>query len=1174
MSGTDDIAHSYLLVEPSDSTIDPQGGIETYRTLSQLESTYEWTVTAHPRETGTALQYYLGADGRLDVESLKPHVRTLFPNSYRITRQDNCSPLSQFQSPDWTYAVEAVGTPDCYSDWFTNLRSFGPHDDASGRHPMTALLEALQESDTLCLLQICAQPTDKLVEAKNDIERYLSRDCKRPANETFETIIGSLPERKPKDELHYSQRNRLSHLEAKEQDAFAASVRVLVGSGPGAESTAKRLASVMGTFSGEYYKIEGKYHTETDRVRTDIQERTVADPAYNYFPLQFPIDRSTAKGIVADYTEIGSITLVDGADLTEPTRRAFDLQSDTTGLATPPAPGVLDNYDHGPSLGRVRNSEGVVEDTTVRLPPGLQPQHTLLAGSTGSGKTGLAENIILDNSASTGGADIALIPKGDEMATEVLRSHYARHGSLDDVYYFECSETLPAISVLDIRPELEAGIPRPSAVANTIDQYISLLRALMPEDSYDAAVRSPDVIRFLLQAQFDTRHGGDAFTHADLKAAAMRLQDDQTMPTVDDETLERNLTTILNTGDRTFQKVMGGVMTRLDTVSQDARLRALFNHLPEDDAERFDLVDLLDEDALIILDMGEFDSQETKQAITQVVLSNLWSALKRRVRYADDVGTDLPLVNLYLEEAATFEELDLIGELLDQSRSFGIGLTLISQFPAQFKHTTPGTYERLLNNVGTVVASQVEYDRPLAEALATDRYTADEIENKLGSFPRGEWLVSLPGGYGATKPDPFQVTAPSLPAGHPESESFEDLPQEEFRAAMADRTDTVRSRYGLDITETEPSTTTSESTHSTGPTDVTVDSPLPYTERLPPTVAYDDSRHALTCTVCDALYGSTRAGMLDAITCHDTLAAIDPANVPVCDIDISLSTAEREQTEYSHQQLLFLQAVYNAWSMKYESPMYDIVYDSMLRLREYFGIDDTAVNELLDGGLLKRDGQKPHLLYTVTSAGRSLLNESHRAGVDYGHGVGDLEETSEHRMQVEALARYLEHAYADDAESPVVEVSRYHEPGQSKLPHIPAETAMGGADTPDTAADRTDQRRFDVVGLDADGEIVIVAEAERLNNDVAEAVVADFDKMAARDPAEAIWVVPSRSAATRVVEALNDPPEGPPRVEKTYSSGTPPKQYRIDEPGLSQILTFSTLRDRLPERSHSESRSS
>jgi hypothetical protein len=193
------------------------------------------------------------------------------------------------------------------------------------------------------------------------------------------------------------------------------------------------------------------------------------------------------------------------------------------------------------------------------------------------------------------------------------------------------------------------------------------------------------------------------------------------------------------------------------------------------------------------------------------------------------------------------------------------------------------------------------------------------------------------------------------------------------------------------------------------------------------------------------------------------------------------------------------------------------------------------------------------LLYTVTSAGQLLLNEAHRAGIDYGHGVGDLEETSEHRMQVEELARYIKHEYVDDDDSPVVEMSRYYEPGQGESPRVSAETAMGGTDDLEQAANRTDQRRFDVVGLDVDGAIVIAGEAKRLNNDVAEAVVADCDKMAACDPAEAIWVVPSRSAATRVVKALNDPPDGSPRVEKTYSSGTPPSSIALTNRGYHRF---------------------
>ncbi|MFC7164545.1 hypothetical protein [Halospeciosus flavus] len=48
-----------------------------------------------------------------------------------------------------------------------------------------------------------------------------------------------------------------------------------------------------------------------------------------------------------------------------------------------------------------------------------------------------------------------------------------------------------------------------------------------------------------------------------------------------------------------------------------------------------------------------------------------------------------------------------------------------------------------------------------------------------------------------------------------------------------------------------------------------------------------------------------------------------------------------------------------------------------------------------------------------------------------------------------------------------------------------------------------------------------------------------------------------------VLQALNDPLEGPVRVEKTYAASTPPQQFRIDTPGLTAMYPAEWLRDRL-----------
>jgi hypothetical protein len=61
-------------------------------------------------------------------------------------------------------------------------------------------------------------------------------------------------------------------------------------------------------------------------------------------------------------------------------------------------------------------------------------------------------------------------------------------------------------------------------------------------------------------------------------------------------------------------------------------------------------------------------------------------------------------------------------------------------------------------------------------------------------------------------------------------------------------------------------------------------------------------------------------------------------------------------------------------------------------------------------------------------------------------------------------------------------------------------------------------------------------EAEGSNHDTLRAVPKDFDTMAAHGPEAAILVVKNRERAHDMLEAVNDPPEGEPRVEKEYNA--------------------------------------
>ena len=195
----------------------------------------------------------------------------------------------------------------------------------------------------------------------------------------------------------------------------------------------------------------------------------------------------------------------------------------------------------------------------------------------------------------------------------------------------------------------------------------------------------------------------------------------------------------------------------------------------------------------------------------------------------------------------------------------------------------------------------------------------------------------------------------------------------------------------------------------------------------------------------------------------------------------------------------------------------------------------------------------------MTPAGRQEIGESYRLGLDYGHGAGDLEESSQHVFAVEVGRQYLEAEYVDDPDSPVVEIIPYYDLDPDET--LSTAAFMGGGDDAEATVEDYERRRLDVAGLDAEGGMVVAVEAERINNDVGRAVPEDYDKIAACDVEDAIWVVMKQSDGHRVLQALNNPLEGDPRVEKTYAKTTPPQQFRIDTPGMTAMYPAEWLRD-------------
>ncbi|WP_336361528.1 type IV secretory system conjugative DNA transfer family protein [Haladaptatus sp. ZSTT2] len=1111
--------------------------------------------------TETTIDYYVGIDSE-SVDVLERILNGMFPNTYELTRV-TVDTLRVDETPD--AAVEFLSNLERRRDWQTQLTAFEQfHETDHTRLPLSDVIETMATSSVPIVFQTLVQP-------KPDWSRQ-AEDRRIDIEAGLDTFGGALSNAiwgpPPKDEhiLSASDEARLDELAARlTRRSFEVNARAVTLEADTDQSTSIReLATAFDSVSHTCYEISSAVYTDddVDRVYEDIHTQRFYAADFDRLTNRLPWGKHTGRGIVADAREAPNFCILTGESLTSAGKRAVaPTPGERTSIPRPPA-AQLRAYTDGLLVGHPLTQDGTASARGLSLPPSLQPLHVAWFGKTGSGKSTALVNAILENQEATEGANILIDPKGDGMGEAYCRAHFAKYGTLDNVLYFDCAEVLPAFSFFDIRDELDAGVARTTAVEDTVDHYIEILTQIMGKQRFEQAVRSPDIIRYLVKALFDPVNGDDAFSHRELHDAARRMHERQTAPAVSDDELERMLGGVVANRARSFDEIMQGVANRIEKIPVDKRLARMFNHVADRDGEEtkgphFDLADSLDENAVIIFDTGGLRSG-AQRVLTLVILSNLWTALRRRTQKGEE--DDHPLVNLYIEEAASVAVTDLLTEFLAKSRSFGCSVTLAMQFPGQLREASERAYNEVLNNVSTFVTGNVPIDRELAARLATDEMDATEVGNRLRALRRGQWFVKLPAAFDTAEPRPFLVRSAPLPPGDPAgARPLTESEQVRFEETMAELSKRTRDEMGVTLhTSSEADENGDEPTPS-----LRVDTALAHTKRMPETVEYDGEIHALRCVNCDNRYDRSIGGMKRAIACCSSLDAVDRDDIPVCSVGLKLTEEERELSDWTDPQLLFLQVVYNAQRLRYDELEYDILRDSMIRLQEYVGIESGAIQDLLDGDLLRHDTDHPHRLFTVTPEGRKEIGESYRQGVDYGHGKGDLEESSQHIVAVEILRQYIVTEFAENPESEVVEVVPYYEIREGELP---AAGFMGGSDDAAAATDGFEQHRLDCVGLDAEGDVVVAGEAERINHDYRKAVPEDFDKMAACEPAESIWVVMSQSDGHKVLSALNNSNGGEPRVEKTYAETTPPQHFNIDTPGLTAMYPAAWLRDRYLER--------
>jgi hypothetical protein len=816
-------------------------------------------------------------------------------------------------------------------------------------------------------------------------------------------------------------------------------------------------------------------------------------------------------------------------------------------------------------LGRELRRNGELGEL-IGIPPDTWSNHLLITGRTGSGKSSTATTAITTAHQQSAGPTIVIDPKGSGWLREVARAEYAQTGTLGDTLYFDCSNYLPAMSILDIRRSLEDGKKRDAIIEDTAEHFLDLVEHVKPE-GFDT-IRSKDVIRYLINAEFDPVHGADAFPLDTLYESTRRVHKSRSLPDVTNQRSEKLLESLTLGQQRKVDTVLDGAITRIEKFYSSNYLHPLFNHVPTEISDAFTFDDWLKEDVLILIDIGD-PAERIQRVLGNLVLEQLRVALERQ--RGDARQEDFSQVLLFIDEIANLRVDAPLQTLLSKGREFDIGVVPMLQYPEQLKtdgdsaaNSDTDPYTEILNNCHSIISGAVTTDDELVARFSGAHMSEAEISNRLNNLAPTRWFFQPPStrAYGTTQS--FIISEPPLPPGHPDGDnSLTEVEQEAFEKALETCRTRTRREYGVTVATDNrgPAGTVFSSTNIASPDDPLLAAlqqsgfitTLPLVDRLPGNAKYEPNPNALVCTSCDANRPPTFDGLLETLACHGSLKEIDPTTLPPVQLGLTLTESEIEAAPVDVRLLCGLQILANMAIGRYSGLAVDLVHDSPHDTLDQFGIGTQDIQTLEDEGLITIDSLRGYSYYTVTQTGRRLLQQPHRKRVEWGHTKGDNTETLLHKAMVDALRRYVEQEYKADENSPITQVVPYFE-----LQESPTATTVnldGGT-------------RFDLVGLDEERNIRLIGEAERHNNDAAEAAVRDYEQIATIEPEEALWAVPTSSKGhdavlTPLAEHSDENGASPIR---SYSENTRISTLNsFDAPGMTGLFTLNEIRKQLPE---------
>ena len=363
-------------------------------------------------------------------------------------------------------------------------------------------------------------------------------------------------------------------------------------------------------------------------------------------------------------------------------------QLKTVKASSAPAPADL---PHDGTLLGINKYRG--ESREIRMTKADRVRHLYVLGQTGTGKTTLLKNMIVEDIKA--GKGVCFIdPHGSDVQDILANIPKER---IDDVIYFDPSYT-PRPFALNM---LEYDPTHPEQKIFVVNELLSIFKKLYAS--------TPEAM-------------GPAFEQYFRNATMLVMEDPETgntmleIPRVLADATFRNLKisrcknpivvqfwrdiAAKSTGEASLANMVPYITNKFDVFLSNDVVRPIIAQ----EKSSFNFRDIMDNKKIILVNLAKGKLGEMNANLIGLVLVGkiLMAALSR----VDSFGTQLPDFYLYIDEFQNIST-DSISSILSEARKYGLSLNIAHQFIAQLD---PGIKDAVFGNVGSMAVFRVGAD--------------------------------------------------------------------------------------------------------------------------------------------------------------------------------------------------------------------------------------------------------------------------------------------------------------------------------------------------------------------------------------------------------------------------------------------------------------------------------